>query len=155
MNRAWMMLPMLAWVLAGCAGPTPPLVVKQLTLRKAKPPDADDPMVRGEVQRRLHGAVTTAERLDRIGQYYTVLWRDDNPGAAVEVIFDYQQAATGSVVKRMTRTFEAGAAGGCAEFEVTGENLRKNGRVLAWRVALRRGERELASKQSYLWEDFP
>jgi hypothetical protein len=127
--------------------------VKQFTLRDSGRPDGDDPMVRGEVQRRMYGAVSNSERRDRLGQYYTVEWRDESlVGKPVELVFDYQQAVTGSRVKRETRGFDAQATSGRAEFKFIGEEFRRDGRVLAWRVALMRGGRELAAKQSYLWE---
>ena len=48
-----------------------------------------------------------AERRQRLGQYYTLLWHD--PAGAgqgeVEVVFQYQQGATASRVKRMTKDF--------------------------------------------------
>lgn len=151
MKGAWLV--MVAVLLVSCSGPEQALTIKQFTLRDAGNPEGDDPMVRGEVQRRLYGAVSASEREDRIGQYYTVQWHDDSAlGKPVEVVFDYQQAATGSRVKRETRGFDPQSSSGQTEFKFIGEEFRDNGRVLAWRVALMRGGRELASKQSYLWE---
>lgn len=139
-------------LLASCAGPGgDTLTVKQFTLRDTNPAVGDDLMVRGEVNRRLFGAVSPSERRDRLGQYYTVLWNDESGSGPAEVVFEYQQAATGALVKRSFRRFEAGAKAGQADFQVTGEDFRKNGRVLAWRVGLRRDDREVASRQSYLW----
>lgn len=141
-----------AVLVAGCAGTHQPLVVKQFTLRKTAVPARDDPMVRGEVRRLLYGAVSRSERRDRIGQYYTVLWSDQAVGAPVEVWFEYRQAATGSALHRAYQRFAAAETAGKAEFHVTGEDFRRSGRVLAWRVSLRRGPREVASRQSYLWD---
>ncbi len=152
MNRAWMSVAA-AMVLAGCGGTENPLVVKQYTLRDASVPSMDDPMVRGEVLHRLHGAVSWSERLDRLGQYFTVLWSEpEGVGRPAEVVFEYRQAATGDEVKRKGRRFGADAVSGKAEFDVIGEDFRKNGRVLAWRISLRRGGEEITSRQSYLWE---
>jgi len=153
MNRAWMAAAA-GMLVAGCAGTQEPLLVKQYTLRDAAVPSMDDPMVRGEVLHRLHGAVSWSERIDRLGQYFTVLWSDEPKGAGepVAVVFEYRQAATGDAVKRKVREFGAGEVSGKAEFDVIGEDFRKNGRVLAWRVSLRRGGQEVASRQSYLWE---
>lgn len=150
MRHAW--LGLCGLLLAACAGPNEPLEVKQFTLREAGLPDGDDPMVRGEVRRRLYGAVSPSEREDRIGQYYTVLWSDAGAGAPVRVTFEYQQAASASQVKSAWQDFDPSTTSGRAEFHVVGEDFRRNGRVLAWRVSLRRGEREVASRQSYLWE---
>jgi len=144
---------MLACLLVACTSTDRTLVVKQFTLRDSGNPDRDDPMVRGEIQQRMYGAVSDSERRDRLGQYYTVQWWDQSEvGSPAELVFDYQQAATGSEVKREVRGFDAEATSGQAEFRFVGEEFRKDGRVLAWRVALMRGGYELASKQSYLWE---
>lgn len=110
-------------------------------------------MVRMEKERRLRGAVSMAERRQRLGQYYTVLWNDPNGAGSgpVEVVFEYQQGASASRVKRITRTFPATDTQGSASFAIVGEDFFKNGRVLAWQVRLLRGGRELASNRSYLW----
>jgi hypothetical protein len=111
-------------------------------------------MVRMEKGRRLRGAVSMEERRQRLGQYFTVLWSD--PGGAgsggVEVHFEYQQGASASRIKRMSRSFPASDTSGTAEFAVIGDDYFKGGKVLAWRASVRRGGRELASRQSYLWK---
>jgi hypothetical protein len=141
-------------LLIGCAGPKDPLVVKSFQLRDQARNSGDEPMVRMEKQRRLLGAVSMAERRQKLGQYYTMMWND--PAGAgqgpVEVVFQFQQGATGSRVKRMVREFPASASEGTAEFSVIGDNYFNGGRVLSWKATLRRGGRELASRQSYLWQ---
>ena len=141
-------------LLASCAGPRDPLVVKQFQLRDQNRNAGDEPMVRMEKERHLRGAVSMAERKERLGQYYTLLW-DDPAGAGqggVEVIFEYQQGATASLVKRMVKKFSASDTKGTAEFAVIGENYFKGGKVLAWKATLQRGKRVVATRQSYLWQ---
>ncbi len=146
---------LLAVVLLGaCAGPREALVVKQFQLRDQESGKTDEPMVKMEKDRRLHGAVSMAERRNKLGQYYTLLWHDPagvNQGK-VEVIFQYQQGASASRVKRMVREFPAGDAEGSVEFAVIGDDYFKGGRVLAWKATLQRGGREIATRQSYLWQ---
>lgn len=144
---------LVALLLGACAGPPETLVVKQYLLRDEKTGKSSDPMVRMEKTRRLHGAVSMEERRQRLGQYYTIAWRDpDGVGKGpVEVIFEYQQGATASRVKRMTKSFEASAAAGAADFAVIGDDYFQGGKVLAWRASVTRDGRELASRQSYLW----
>ncbi len=111
-------------------------------------------MVSMEKERRLRGAVSMEERRQRLGQYYTLLWQDA-AGAGrgeVEVVFDYQQGGTGSRVKRMSKKFSAADAAGAAEFAVIGDDYFTGGRVLAWKATVLRGGRELAFRQSYLWQ---
>lgn len=154
MRRVKHLLPLLtALILGACAGPPETLVVKQFMLRDQKRERSEDPMVRMEKARRLHGAVSMAERRQRLGQYYTLVWRDpDGVGMEpVEVLFEYQQGGTASRVKRMTRSFPASDAEGTADFAVIGDDYFLGGRVLAWRASVKRGGRELASRQSYLW----
>ena len=109
-------------------------------------------MVRGEQMYRLRGAVTLEERQRRLGQYYTVSWKNDQAAQGpMTVVMDYQQAATGSQVLRMSRDLPAGQTSGRVEFQVTGESYRIGGRVLAWRIRLLRADEIVAEKRSYLW----
>lgn len=128
--------------------------MKQFQLRDQVPTNADEPMIRMEKSRRLRGAVSLEERRQRLGQYYTVLWSD--PAGAgrgpAEVIFQYQQGGSASRVKRMTKEFPAADSAGKAEFAVIGDDYFERGRVLAWKMTLRRGKTLVAAKQSYLWE---
>jgi len=145
---------LLALCLGACAGRQETLVVKQFLLRDQVRNTQDEPMVRMEKERRLHGAVSMAERRQRLGQYYTLIWRDSagvNQGP-VEVVFQYQQGATGSRKKRITQEFPASASNGIVEFAVIGDNYLKGGRVLAWQATVLRNGRELASSRSYLWK---
>ena len=141
-------------LLGACAGPREALVVKQFQLRDQDTRSTDEPMVQMEKARRLHGAVSMAERRNKLGQYYTLLWND--PAGAgqgeVEVTLQYQQGATASRVKRMVRSFPATDSKGAAEFAVIGDDYFKGGKVLAWKATLWRGKREIASRQSYLWQ---
>lgn len=155
MSRCTVLLAILG--LVGCAGKVDnpeALTVKSFQLRSAVVETDTDPMVRGEQLKRLYGAVSMAERADRLGQYFTAQWSD--PGGVgsgeVEVRFEYQQGATGSQIKRMSRSFPASEGAGTAEFAVIGQDYFKGGRVLAWKITLTRGGKVLASRQSYLWE---
>lgn len=128
--------------------------MRQFQLRDQQPTNADDPMVRMEKERHLRGAVSMAERRDRLGQYYTLLWNDPEGAGQgeVQLIFEYQQGATGSRVKRSVRTFPSEDTDGRIDFSVIGDNYFDGGKVLAWKATLKRGNRTLATKQSYLWQ---
>lgn len=143
-----------ALVLGACAGPKDALVVKQFQLRDQARNTDDEPMVRMEKERRLRGAVSMSERRQRLGQYYTLLWNDPSGvgHGPVEVVFQYQQGASASRMKRMTKQFPASAADGIAEFAVIGDDYFTGGRVLTWKATVLRGGRELASRRSYLWQ---
>jgi len=140
--------------LAACAGPPEALVVKQFKLRDEVTNSREEPSIRMEKLRRLHGAVSMEERKKKLGQYYTFIWNDPKAvgQGKVELVFQYQQGASGSLVKKMIREFPASAAEGEAEFAVIGDDYFIGGKVLTWKATLRRGNRELASRQSYLWQ---
>lgn len=140
-------------LLGACAGPRETLVVKQFQLRDQAAVSTDEPMTKMEKERRLYGAVSMAERRNRLGQYYNLFWNDAagaNQGP-VELVFEYQQGATASLVKRMSQTFPASDASGTAEFPIIGDNYFKGGKVLTWKASLMRGQRVIATRQSYLW----
>ena len=145
---------LVALVLGACAGPDKPLTVKQFYLRDQNDNVGDDPMVRGEKNRILYGAVSMAERKDRLGQYYTVLWNDAEGvgNGEVEVVFEFQQGKTASRIKKRSQTFPASDGSGKAVFSVIGDDYFKTGKVLAWRVTISRGGRTLAQERSYLWK---
>jgi hypothetical protein len=107
-----------------------------------------------EKEHHLHGAVSMEERKQRLGQYYTALWNDPKGygTSPVQVVFEYRQGGTGSLIKIQTQEFPAASGDGVAEFSVIGDDYIKNGKVLAWRARVLRGERQIGSKQSYLWD---
>ena len=139
--------------LTGCSTRSS-LEVDSFFMRDFSTPETDEPMVRMEKLRRLHGALTAAERNDRLGHYYTMHWSD--PAGAgkgeIEIVFEYQQGSTASQVKRQWQSFASSDRRGKAEFRVTGNDYLKGGRVLAWKATLKRGGREIESHHSYLWE---
>ena len=151
-NRWPLLLPLL--VLGACATTKQPLVVKQFRMLNQQTDAVEDPMVRGEKQRRLHGAVSMAERASRLGTYYTILWNTPlaTPADEVEVLFEFQQGTTASLVKRHVQRFPATQTSGKVEFSIIGKDYLKNGRVLAWQATLSRGGQVVATKISLLWQ---
>lgn len=137
--------------MAGCASPM--LDVRPMHMRDLDVAEPDQPMIRGEQRRLLHGAIGVREQEQRLGHYYVVLWNEDSmTGEPARVVFEYQQAGTASRVLRREQTFAADQTSGRAEFRIVGDDYIKGGRVLAWRCRLFRGDQELASRNSYLWE---
>lgn len=150
--KFWILL-VVSVALGACAETGTGLKVKRFYLRDQDDSNSDDPMLRGEKLRLLHGATSMEERRARLGQYYTVLWEDESGAGSgeVEVRFEYQQGGSASLVKTRTERFPAGDTSGKAVFSVIGDDYFKRGKVLTWKVTLWRGGREIASEQSYLW----
>lgn len=111
-------------------------------------------MLKGEKKELLYGAVSMAERKDRLGQYYTVLWKDESGvgNGDVEVRFQYQQGGSGSRIKTRSEKFSSDTKSGKSVFSVIGDDYFKRGKVITWKVSLLRGGKLITSKQSYLWE---
>jgi len=151
-NR-WPLL-LLLLLLGACAATKQPLVVKPFRMLNLRPETVEDPIIRGEKQRRLYGAVSTAELRSRLGVYYTILWNipPGAPDGEVEVLFEYQQGATASLVKHLVKRFPASQTSGNVEFAIIGKDYHTNGRVLAWKTTLSRGGQPVASKKSHLWQ---
>jgi hypothetical protein len=144
------MLPALA--LLSCSS-TQVLDIRPYHLRTIGATDeGDDPMLRGEYQRRMHGAIGVREQGERLGYYYTVLYNGTSGSGPGKVVFEFQQGSTGSRVKKMTHDIPTGESKGRAEFAIIGQDYQKGGKVLAWRCKLYRDGREVASRQSYLWQ---
>ena len=151
--KLWKALAMMISALALLSCGTPQVLdVRPLHIREIGTGDSDDPMIRGELQRRFHGAIGVREQTQRLGYYYTVLWNEASLSGPGEIVFEYQQGATGSRVKKMKHTINPGETHGKAEFTIIGDSYLKGGRVLAWRCKLFREGREVASRQSYLWQ---
>lgn len=143
----------LVLALAACSSGSGPLTVKTFVLRDQERDVGSDPWSRMEKESRLRGAISMEERRQRLGQYYTVLWQNnDAKSGQVTVTFEYQQGKTGSQIKRMTQSFPTLDVHGRASFAVIGDDYIQNGRVLAWQVTLSRGDREIASRRSFLWQ---
>ena len=129
-----------------------PLRVSMFHLKSIQINDDSSQMIRGEQQYRLKGAVTNTERQSRLGQYYTVRWQSvDRATSSLRIVMDYEQAATGAKKLQMIQELPANEDSGTIEFQITGENYRKNGRVLSWRVRLMDGSQIIDEKRSYLW----
>ncbi|HCN28489.1 MAG TPA: hypothetical protein DIT64_06895 [Verrucomicrobiales bacterium] len=110
-----------------------------------------DTAVAFERDHHLYGAVTRAETRDRLGHYYTIFWKADDRSTPVKVVFDYRQANSGLTLKSMEFPVDEPRRSNATHFQVTGDDYHTGGRVTSWRVRLMRGNEELASQRSYLW----
>lgn len=142
-----------------CSSTVENLTVDKFTLRDYKIEDNDVPMVRGDQQKRLYGAVSLKEHEARLGQYYEVRWNlrgkeqltaGSRNGALI--IFRYRQAATASQLKLITKRYPVGVTNGKIDFQIIGNDYKEHGRVLAWKAELVLNGRVIESKQSFLWK---
>lgn len=104
----------------------------------------------------LYGARTEEEKAGRIGDYYYVRWYDAEPTKPVRLVMRYTQALTAS--QELSRTVELkepreSAGGQLTKFFFAGDERRKRGDVLSWRMELYVDGKLQDSSQSYLWEE--
>ena len=155
MNVSLLLLAVPLVFFSACASNEPDLEVSVYHLKDTKIYNREAPLVRAEQQKRLRGAVSNVERNARKGEYFTVDW-DQGQGVAlgdtVKVVLLYRQAATASEVYKMEREYPIAKRKGVTDFSLTGDEYKKNGRVLNWRSELYSGDQLLAYEQSYLWQ---
>ncbi len=112
----------------------------------------DDMMIAFERRYRQHGALTAMERRERDGHYYTVWWRVDDTSQPVTVRFEYRQKDDATAVRVVEQLVSQPGRSNETRFEITGEPYYVEGAVVAHRVSLVQGDRELVDWKSYLWE---
>ncbi|TDU71333.1 hypothetical protein EI77_02457 [Prosthecobacter fusiformis] len=125
--------------------------VKYYHLHPGSPVNTVDPAVQFERDYLLYGAITREEVSDRFGHYYTIFWKATDRTQPVTVRFEYRQANTGLDAKVVTEEVVDVKRVNSSKFQVSGSEYNTSGRVTAWKVTLLRGQEELASQQSYLW----
>ena len=100
----------------------------------------------------LYGAITSQERADRYGDYYTIFWKVDERDEPVTVRLEYLKRLpspqTHVIEKEITKVKRRNVT----KFAITGKDFFTNGPVMAWRASLVRGKDVLATYNSYLWK---
>ncbi len=123
-------------------------------LKSTSLPDWESGLLRANASYHLYGVMTGKERVGLLGDYYYVTWYDASPNQKTRLVFQYQQAATGSQVKEVVMDFAPGREPGERHecFQFTGKERAKLGDILAWRLLLEVDGKVVDSEQSYLWE---
>ena len=107
----------------------------------------------------LFGAITPNDERDRYGNYFTFYWRNRRPADLV-VRLEYRQNRLGPFVQAREAAFPSVRAGTHrTDFQITGDDYQRDGRVSAWRALLIErnsppgapGGRIVALTQSALW----
>ena len=106
--------------------------------------------VKFERYRRTWGAVDSLEVTRRLGNHFTVFWRNSKE-SDVTVRLEYRQAGLGNHVMAQERFYPATRGSHRSTFQVVGDDFLENGRVSAWRILLVVDGRIVAFRQSYMW----
>ena len=94
-----------------------------------------DPMIAFERQRVNFGALTSVDRRQRMGNYYTFFWRAKRK-ADLTLRFEFRQQKLGSAVTAMEIVYPAASGSYESKFQVTGDSFNEEGKVTAWRAVL-------------------
>lgn len=107
-------------------------------------------MITFERMRANFKALTSRDRMQRQGHYFTFFWRTSRE-ADLKVRLEYRQERLGDYVQ--AQEVEAPQSKGSyqTEFRVTGDDYHEGGRVTAWRALLIEKGRVVGLTQSYLW----
>lgn len=111
--------------------------------------------LRANAQYIFHGARSSKEMKNRVGDYYFLEWYDAEPQQPVRLVMYYTQALTGSVVQsRVVEYKEPRESSGYRKerFFFSGPERQKNGDVLSWRMELYCGDKLVDYRQSYMWD---
>jgi len=100
---------------------------------------------------RLYGAITSADRNQRYGNYFDFFWRVKRP-ANVTVRLEYRQERLRSFVQAREISYENVKGNQKTEFTIIGDDYLQDGRVTAWRCLLIEKGKIVAENRSYLWE---
>ena len=141
-------------LMAGCASKSPATAigkVQMFHLKSVQPEGTRDPLILSETRNRMWGAVTREEREARLGNYYAVHWKTDDPKTPATVTFQYKQARSGSTLHTQSVTVAVPHGSNVTKFEVTGAPYQTGGRVVAWRIAVEQGGRVVGEETSFLW----
>lgn len=109
-----------------------------------------DQMIRFERERINFGAVTSFDRQQRYGHYFTFFWRSTR-AADLTVRLEYRQSNLGAYVMAKEQFYPAAKGTAKTDFEVIGDEYKQDGRITGWRVLLIENGKIVALGQSFLW----
>ena len=115
-----------------------------------KPVASQEEMITFERQRVFFGAITSADRRERYGQYFSFFWRTKR-SANLTMRFEYRQANLGSYVQAREFSYPAAKGSFKSEFDIIGDDFAEDGKVTAWRAVLIENGKIVALNQSFLW----
>lgn len=145
----------LALTLVSCAGGGADTAIRKVQifhLKSPRPVASKDYLIASETKKRMWGAISNQERMDRVGNYYTVHWKTSDTSTPVVVKMEYRQANTASKLFTQEVTVSSPRRSNKTEFTVTGDAYHTQGRVVSWRVQVIQGGQVIGEETSFLWD---
>ena len=115
-----------------------------------KPVASQDGMINFERQRVFFGALTSNDRRERYGQYFSFFWRTKRE-VDLTMRFEFRQANLGSYVQAREFNYPAAKGSFKSQFNIIGDDFMEEGKVTAWRAVLIEKGKIVALNQSVLW----
>jgi hypothetical protein len=109
-----------------------------------------NPMIAFERQRVNFGAVSSYDRVERYGNYYTVWWNAKRE-TDLTLRLEYRQENLGSHIQAKELFYPKAKGTYVSKFTVIGDEYTEDGKVTAWRLLLIENGRVVGLKQSFLW----
>ena len=107
-------------------------------------------MLEFEQRRYVYGAIDNAERMDLLGNYFTIFWKSENKAPAT-VRFEYRQGSTGLKVHTQEVVVAQTKRSNVTKFDVKGDDYHRDGKVTQWKVSIVENGSVVAEYKSYLW----
>jgi len=107
-------------------------------------------MIDFEAKYRNFGAVSSLDRKERQGQYFTFFWRVDRP-ANLKLRLEYRQERLGPYIQAREVDLGEVVGSGKTELTVLGDDYLWEGRVSSWRAVLIEDGRIVGLASSALW----
>lgn len=145
----------LALILVSCAGGEANTAIRKVQMfhiKSLQSVQSKDRFIDSETKKRMWGAISNRERLERVGNYYTVHWRTSDTATPVVVRLDYRQANTGSKTFTQEQSYANPRRSNKTDFTVTGAAYHTQGRVVSWRVQVLQGGQVIGEETSFLWD---
>jgi len=101
-------------------------------------------------QRTYFGAVTSQDKKEREGEYFTFFWKATVP-ADITVRFEYRQEKLENHVQAREISCPNAKGNMTTKFAIVGDDYYEDGRITAWRALLIQDGKIVGLTQSYLW----
>ena len=111
-----------------------------------------DAAIAFEHRHHMYGALTNEDREARRGNYYTFFWSTPDTTTPVTVKFEYRQSTTGFIIHTLQSQATPESGTNTTKFQVTGDDFKRQGKVLSWKATLLQGGKVIGEKKSYMWE---
>ena len=126
------------------------LRVDPLLEKKTKTTKTPDLAIEFEKKSAYFKAVTSKDKKEREGEYFTFFWKAGVP-ADLTVRFEYRQENLGDFVQAREISCPEAKGSMTTKFAIVGDDYTEDGRITAWRALLIENGKIVGLTQSYLW----